>query len=143
MTTVRIQTQFAAQAPAQLRSSRDGFTLIEVMIALTILAGVVLAMGMSTTALSRSVRDSDVRNRAQSVADMQIGRARAWPTYATLLQLSESKFNGTVDGLTSTTTVTVDTTLGQSITNVKVTVAAVPSGLLSTPISRTISIAAP
>ena len=124
-------------------TSRKGFTLIEVMIALTILVGVVLAMGMSTTTLSRSVRDSDVRNRAQSVADMQIGRARAWPTYATLLQLTEQKFNGTVDGLTSTTTVTVDTTSGQNITKVKVTVSAVATALLSTPISRTISIAAP
>jgi len=124
-------------------TSRRGFTLIEVMIALTILVGVVLAMGMSTTTLSRSVRDSDVRNRAQSVADMQIGRARAWPTYATLNQLASVRFNGTADGLTSATTVTVDTMSGQNITRVRVTVAAVATAVLSTPISRTISIAAP
>lgn len=137
-------TSPAAQSRAELRgTARKGFTLIEVMIALTILVGVVLAMGMSTTVLSRSVRDSDIRNRAQSVADMQIGRARAWPTYSTLIQLTEPKFNGTVDGLTSSTTVTVDTTSGQNITKVKVTVSAVASALLSTPISRTISIAAP
>lgn len=136
-------TATRSTATAHAADAPEGFTLIEVMIALTILVGVVLAMGMSTTVLSRSVRDSDVRNRAQSVADMQIGRARAWPTYSTLNQLTEAKFNGTVDGLTSTTTVTVDTTSGQNITKVKVTVSAVASALLATPISRTISIAAP
>lgn len=133
----------AARAESGCLAPPAGFTLIEVMMALTILVGVVLAMGMSTTVLSRSVRDSDVRNRAQSVADMQLGRARAWPTYATLAQLADAKFNGTADGLTSTTTVTVDTTSGQNITSVKVTVSAVASALLVTPISRTISIAAP
>jgi len=122
---------------------RAGFTLIEVMIALVILAGVVLAMGMSTTTLSRSVVDSDVRNRAQSVADMQIGRARAWPTYATLSQLTGSTFNGTADGLTSSTTVATDTTGGKNITKVTVTVSAVATNTLPTPIIRTVSIAAP
>ncbi len=130
-----------AQIPQ--RRDRRGFTLIEVMMAMVILAGVVLAMGMSTTTLSRSVRNSDVRNRAQSAADMQIGRARAWPSYATLSQLTMAKYNGTSDGLTSSTTVAMDTTAGQSITLVTVRVSAVQSALMPIPISRTITIAAP
>lgn len=122
---------------------RAGFTLIEVMIALVILAGVVLAMGMSTTTLSRSVRNADIRNRAQSVAEMQIGRARAWPTYATLVQLSEARFNGTADGLTSATSVAVDTSSGMNITRITVNVSAVSTSLMPLPVSRTITIAAP
>ncbi len=123
--------------------SRDGFTLIEVMIALVILAGVVLAMGMGTTTMSRSVSDADIRNRAQSVAEMQIGRARAWPTYSTIGQLTEVRFNGTSNGLISQTTVTRDTTSGMNTTTVTVRVSAVVSTNLPTPISRTITIAAP
>ena len=122
---------------------RRGFTLIEVMMALVILAGVVLTMGMGTTQFSRSIRDSDVRNRAQSVADMQIGRARAWPTFATLSQLSTARFNPTENGLSSLTTVAVDTSGGQSITRVTVRVSAIVSTNLPTPIVRSIIIAAP
>lgn len=122
---------------------RRGISLVEVMIALVILSGIVLAMGMSTTSFSRKVTNSDVRNRAQSVADMQVGRARAWPTYATLSQLTAAKYNGTVDGLVSATTVAMDTTKGMNITKVTVTVSAVQSSLLPTPITRTITIAAP
>jgi len=140
MTRARRQPTIPAQARTR---ARDGFTLIEVMIALVILAGVVLAMGMSTTTLSRSVRNADVRNRAQSVADMQIGRARAWPTYSTLGLLREARFNGTADGLTSATAVVVDTASGMNITRITVSVSAVAASLLPVPVSRTIIIAAP
>ncbi len=134
---------YAVLGKRMAAGDRRGFTLIEVMMAMVILAGVVLAMGMSTTTLSRSVRNSDVRNRAQSVADMQIGRARAWPSYATLSQLAREKYNGTSDGLTSATIVSVDTTAGQNVTMVTVSVSAVQSTLMPIPVSRTITIAAP
>jgi prepilin-type N-terminal cleavage/methylation domain-containing protein len=122
---------------------RRGFTLIEVMIALVILGGVVLTMALGTTKFSASIRDSDVKNRAQSVADMQIGRARAWPTYSTLSQLSTARFNPAEDGLSSVTTVIADTTGGQSITRVTVTVSAALTASLPVPITRSIIIAAP
>jgi prepilin-type N-terminal cleavage/methylation domain-containing protein len=122
---------------------RRGFTLIEVMIALVILGGVVLTMALGTTKFSASIRDSDVRNRAQSVADMQIGRARAWPTYSTLSQLSTARFNPAEDGLSSVTTVIADTTGGQSITRVTVTVSAALTASLPVPVKRSIIIAAP
>lgn len=122
---------------------RRGFTLIEVMIALVILGGVVLTMALGTTKFSASIRDSDVKNRAQSVADMQIGRARAWPTYSTLSQLSTARFNPAEDGLSSVTTVVPDTTGGQSITRVTVTVSAAVTASLPVPVKRSIIIAAP
>jgi prepilin-type N-terminal cleavage/methylation domain-containing protein len=123
--------------------TRQGFTLIEVMIALVILAGVILAMGMSTTTASKSVRDADFKNRAQSVAEMQIGRARTWPTYSTLSELTAARFNGTADGLVTATTVSRDTLNGMNTTTVTVQISAVVSSNLPTPVSRTITIAAP
>ena len=124
-------------------TQRHGFTLIEVMIALVILGGVVLTMALGTTKFSASIRDSDVKNRAQSVADMQIGRARAWPTYSTLSQLSTARFNPAENGLSSVTTVIADTTGGQSITRVTVTVSAALTASLPVPVKRSIIIAAP
>ena len=123
--------------------SRRGFTLIETMIALVILAGVVLTMAMGTTKLTRSVANSNGRNRAQSVADMQVGRARVWPTYATLSQLAGITYNGTKDGLVSSTSVVVDTTSGINVTRVTVTVAGEVTGTLATPVVRSITVAAP
>ena len=123
--------------------TRQGFTLIEVMMALVILAGVILAMGMNTTTLSRSVRDSDVKNRAQSVAELQIGRARAWPTYSTLSELTTGTYNGTAHGLVTATTVTRDTLNGMNTTTVSVQISAVVTSNLPTPVTRTITIAAP
>ena len=122
---------------------RRGFTLIETMIALVILSGVVLTMAMGTTKLTRSVANSNGRNRAQSVADMQVGRARVWPTYATLSQLAGSTYNGTKDGLVSSTSVVVDTTNGINVTRVTVTVSGEVTGTLATPVVRTITVAAP
>jgi prepilin-type N-terminal cleavage/methylation domain-containing protein len=133
----------AGSPPEIAARPRRGISLVEVMIALVILSGVVLAMGMSTTDFSKKVTNSDVRNRAQSVADMQVGRARAWPTYSTLSQLTAARYNGTVDGLISATTVSTDTAKGMNLTKVTVTVSAVQSSLLPTPITRSISIAAP
>lgn len=130
-------------ARRRLTRPRRGLGLVEVMIALVILSGVVLAMGMSTTKFGRKVSDSGTRNRAQAMADMQVGRARAWPTYSTLGQLTAAKYNGTADGLISATTVATDTTNGRNQTKVTVTVSAVQSSLLPDPIKRTITIAAP
>jgi prepilin-type N-terminal cleavage/methylation domain-containing protein len=125
----------------QQQPARAGFTLIEVMMAVVVLAGVVLAIGMSTALLGRSMRSSDIRNRAQSVADMQIGRARAWPTYSTLSSLSAAKFNGSMDGLVSSTSVTVDSASGKNVTTVTVTVTSARSGELSSPVVRKVAIA--
>jgi prepilin-type N-terminal cleavage/methylation domain-containing protein len=133
-------THYRNQPPTP---ARRGFTLIEVMLAMVILAGVVLVMGMGTSTFSRSVRDSDIRSRAQSVADLLIGRARVWPTYNSLSTLTTARFNPTADGIASTTTVAVDSSSGRSITTVTVQVRAVQTSLMPTPIVRSISIAAP
>jgi prepilin-type N-terminal cleavage/methylation domain-containing protein len=122
---------------------RAGFTLIETLIALTILSGIVLAIGVGTSRLQRSIGDSNLRTRAYARADVQIGMARAWPTWSTLPRLSGAAYNGTQDGLVTTTVVTTDTTRRQRIARVQVTVNAVAAGALPAPVRRSISIAAP
>lgn len=123
-------------------SSRRGFTLIEVLIAITILAGVVLTMAMNTTKSSRSVATAGTRSRAQALLDQQISRARIWPTYSTLSQLAQARFNVASNGLSPTTVVTIDTASGKNLTTVTVTVTG-SAAVLPIPMVRTISVAAP
>lgn len=123
-------------------SARRGFTLIEVIVAVTVLAGVVLTMSMNTTKSSRNVATSGTRSRAQALLDQQIARARIWPTYGTLSQLTGAQYNVANNGLTPTTTISIDTTSNKNLTTVTVTVTGAAS-VLPTAMSRSISIAAP
>lgn len=122
---------------------RKGFTLLEVLVAMTILAGVVLTMAFSTTASAKKVATSGVRSRAQAMVDQQIARARTWPTYSTLSQLTLAKYNVAQAGLTSSTAVTRDTSSNKNLTTVTVTVTGNSARTLPLPIVRSISIAAP
>lgn len=123
--------------------NRKGFTLIETVIALSIFSAVVLSIGLGTTKLQRSVSDSGLRTRAWARADVQIGMARAWPTWGTLENLTGVSYNGTKDGLTTTTVVQSDTLANKRIKRLTVTVKSQTPGALHTPVVRTISIAAP
>jgi prepilin-type N-terminal cleavage/methylation domain-containing protein len=122
---------------------RTGFTLIETLIALTILSGVVLTMAMGTVKLQRSIGDTNLRTRAQARADVQIGMARAWPTWSTIENLSGAAYNGTRDGLITQTSVTVDTAANKRIKRILVTVTAAAGGTLPAPVRRSIAVAAP
>jgi prepilin-type N-terminal cleavage/methylation domain-containing protein len=124
-------------------TSRRGFTLIETIIALTILSVLLLAMGMGTTKMQRSIGDSNIRTRAFARADVQIGLARGWPTWSTLDLLAGATYNGTQDGLITTTTVVTDSTSNRRLKRVSVVVTAVQSGALPVPVRRTISLSAP
>jgi prepilin-type N-terminal cleavage/methylation domain-containing protein len=122
---------------------RRGFTLIETMVAVVLMSTVVLAMSMSSMAFSNKISDSSGRSRAQSMSDMQIARARAWPTYATLSDLEGGSYNTAVDGLTPSTSVVVDTTGGLNVTRISVTITGGPGSGLRIPMRRSITLAAP
>jgi prepilin-type N-terminal cleavage/methylation domain-containing protein len=122
------------------RRSRGGFTLIEVVLALTLLSGVVLMLSMGTTKFQRSVVDSNIRSRAQARADLQLAMARSWPTWSTIENLTGGTYNATADGLTTVTTVSADTSGKKRIKRITVTVSA--SGM-PVPVKRTIAVAAP
>lgn len=132
-----------ASGQPQVGPARQGFTLIEVLVAVTILATVVLTMAMSTTKSARSVATSGVRSRAQAMVDQQIARARTWPTYSTLSQLANTQYNSAQNGLTVATTVAKDTTSNKNLTTITVTVTGSNVRTLPTPIVRSIAIAAP
>ncbi len=124
-------------------NTRHGFTLIETVLAMTILSAIVLMIGLGTSQLQRAVGDAGIRSRAHARADMQVGLARTWPTWSTLERLSASNYNGLADGLRTTTVVTADTTGRRRIKRVRVTVEAVPASLMPSPVVRNISIAIP
>ncbi|MGV3707323.1 MAG: type IV pilus modification PilV family protein [Gemmatimonas sp.] len=130
-------------SPLHRHAVRRGFTLVEILVAIVILAAVVLGMAMSTTTASRSIANSGTRSIAQAMVDQQIARARAWPTYASLSQLSQARFNPSANGLTSTTAVSRDTLQNKNLTTITVTVTGSGAASLSSPIVRSISIAAP
>ena len=73
-------------------SSRQGFTLIEVMIALVILSGVLLTLAASTTRYLSIITRNRIRIQSGAVADAQIAAVRVAPNYATLV----AQFNGTL-----------------------------------------------
>lgn len=120
--------------------TRRGFTLVEVVLALTLLSGVVLALTMGTTKFQRSIGDSSIRSRAQARADLQLAMARTWPTWSTLSNLAGGSYNGTAEGLTTSTSVVTDSSGSQRIKRVTVTVSATT---LPSPVKRTIAVAAP
>jgi len=128
-----------AQAPLPTRPTR-GFTLVEVVLALTLLSGVVLALSMGTTKFQKSIGDSSVRSRAQARADLQLAMARSWPTWSSLENLTASAYNGSADGLVTSTTVSMDTSRGQRIKRVTVVVS---SSSMPVPVRRSIAVAAP
>lgn len=143
----RVAARVRPPVPAWRRGagapSRAGFTLVEVVVAMALLSGVVLSMALGTSLLSRSVVGASGRSRAQALADQQIARARVWPAYGTLSQLTTATYNGAVDGFTVATAVAIDSTSRQHITRLTVTVSSTNAALLPAPVKRTISIAAP
>lgn len=131
------------RAPRRRCVPRRGFTLIETVLAMTILSAIVLMIGLGTSQLQRAVGDAGIRSRAHARADLQIGLARTWPTWSTLERLTASSYNGLEDGLRTSTVVTADTSGRRRIKRVRVTVEAVPASLMPSPVVRNISIAIP
>ena len=131
------------RAPRRRCVPRRGFTLIETVLAMTILSAIVLMIGLGTSQLQRAVGDAGIRSRAHARADLQIGLARTWPTWSTLERLTASSYNGLEDGLRTSTVVTADTSGRRRIKRVRVPVEAVPASLMPSPVVRNISIAIP
>jgi len=123
--------------------ARQGFTLIEVMIALVILGIAALSLMKVTSKMIRSVTDDRTRTLAAASADARIAEVRAWPTYTTL----EAKYAGSeadtpVAGLTRVTTIVRTGGTGQPNDYKRVTVTVSGNQLTST-VTRTVTIAPP
>jgi type II secretory pathway pseudopilin PulG len=129
--------------PLPARDGRAGFTLVELLIAITLLMACVVGMGMSSLRFSRTVADTSLRARAQALADAQIAMARTWPTWATLESLADAQYNAPLEGLTRTTGVVADTTGGRAVKRLTVTVRSARAGALAPDVVRSITVAAP
>lgn len=133
----------------RLRTARRGFSLVEIMVALTILSIIILGLANTTISFLHETTLDTVRVRAQSYADMKVAEVRSYPTYDQLVA-TFNKSDTPESGFTRATVVVRDKTATTPCANpsgcpkndiVRVTVT-VSNASLSTPVSRTISIAA-
>lgn len=126
-----------------MRRPANGFTLIEVMLALVILTSVVLGITSATARFMHSVSIDKIRAQADAIADARIGLVRSWPTYVTL----DSAFADTTTGQpyagwTQMTTITQTGGTGQPLDYKRVTVKVIAPNLPQ-PVERSVTIAAP
>jgi len=125
------------------RTSRDGFSLVEVVVALTILSVAVLGLSASVMSLTTSAASAELKALALEAADDRIVELRMDPRYASLDTLYSGTETGIVmTGGTRVTTVThvqsSDPPLDFKRISVTVTLPHLPA-----PISRQIVVAAP
>ena len=123
-------------------SRQSGFTLIEVAIAISILAIITLGLMTTSRRTIRTVTDNRAATIAAAAADARIAVVRQWPTYSTLdSAYAATESNVPLTGWTRTTTMV--RTGGPSLTNdyKRVTVRVTGPGLPQ-PIIRNITLAA-
>ena len=131
------------------RLQRRGFSLVEIMVALTILMIIILGLANTTISFLHETTLDTVRVRAQSWADMRIAEVRGYQDYNSLTttfsssDVPESGFNRqTVVVRDKSATSTCNNPSGcpkNDFTRVTVTVT---NSSLSAPVSRTITISA-
>lgn len=132
----------------RIRSARRGFSLIEIMVALTILVIIILGLANTTISFLHETTIDTVRVRAQSFADMRVAEVRGYPDYNALV----ATFNNSdipESGFTRQTVVSRDKSPTVPCSNpppgcpkndvTRVTVTVNNAGLAS-PVSRTFSI---
>ncbi|HEX8849795.1 MAG TPA: prepilin-type N-terminal cleavage/methylation domain-containing protein [Gemmatimonadaceae bacterium] len=103
---MKIRTHSATQAPA---TSRGGFTLVELMVAMMVFSIGVLGLAATTATVARLMGSASRQTMAAAVAQSRIEKLRA-TSCASLASGSE-----TVRGISSTWTVIV-ATRGDSVT---------------------------
>ncbi|HSU93595.1 MAG TPA: prepilin-type N-terminal cleavage/methylation domain-containing protein [Gemmatimonadaceae bacterium] len=131
------------------RTKQRGFSLVEIMVALTILMIIILGLANTTISFLHETTIDTVRVRAQSFADMRIAEVRGYPTYDALT----TTFNNTDTpeaGFSRQTIVVRDKTATSTCNNpsgcpkndiTRVTVIVTNAGL-SAPVSRTLAVSA-
>jgi Tfp pilus assembly protein PilV len=121
-------------------------TLIEIIIALTILAVVILGMGQFAFNFSRTERRSEARTIAVNLADQRLSEIRSSPNYSGM----EAAFAGTettIAGFTGYQRATTIVHTGgprPTFTNdYKTVTVSVTAPGLATPVTKTIVVASP
>jgi len=133
-------------AGAGRRTAEGGMTLIEVMMAMVILAIVLVGMGKFAFNFSRTERQAEARTIAVALADQRLSLIRATPNYSGMV----ANFAGTeatiagFPGYSRTTAVTHTGGPRPTYTNDYMTVTVTVTSLaLSAPVSETVVVASP
>jgi prepilin-type N-terminal cleavage/methylation domain-containing protein len=133
-------------ATSQPAAGRRGVTLIEIMFSLVILSVVLLGMGRYLVGFSKAVRQSEARTIAVSLCSQRLSEIRASPNYSGL-ETNFAVSEGSIAGFATYTRTTTISHVGgprPTYTNDYKTVSVVVnSRSLTTPISKTIIVAAP
>jgi prepilin-type N-terminal cleavage/methylation domain-containing protein len=129
------------------RTRQRGFSLVEIMVALTILMIIILGLANTTISFLHETTIDTVRVRAQSFADMRIAEVRGYPTYSNLTvtfnnsDVPEAGFNRQTQVVRDkSATSTCNNPSGcpkNDVTRVTVTVT---NAGLAAPVSRTLAI---
>ena len=126
-------------------SAERGMTLIEIIIALSILAVVVLGMGQFAFNFSRTERQSEARTIAVFLADQRLSEIRSSPNYSgidSIYGAAEPTISGFTGYARTTTIVHTGGPLPQTNDYKTVTVT-VTAPTLASPVKKTIVVAAP
>lgn len=129
-------------------AQREGFSLVEVMVALVILTIVVAGLAGTTVTFQHQMSIGQLQARAQAVGSSQLAQVRAFPDYTQLSTLAGTQSNYPTTGWSVQTEVNRDTSAvvdcatppcaNNDITRVLVTVTA-PG--LSVPVVMSYSVA--
>jgi len=126
--------------------AREGFSLVEVIVSLTLLSVVIMALSGTAAQYAHNVSISGARAAAMQMANDRIDEIQMHPRYgeiATVFSGSELDVYGVRDALRRTTVRRQADTLSTGVVDMtKVTVEVEYPGLLQ-PISRTMIVAAP
>ena len=124
------------------RSRRAGFTLIEIILALSIMAGSLLGMAVFVRNFTKATTDTTVRTLANDLVNARIEQVKGWRVYSTLV----STFNATTETWPNTNTYTgftrntyaVRTNTANAADYITVTVTVTGRGLSTTAKTTTI-----
>lgn len=123
-----------------------GMTLLEIIIALTILAVVILGMGQFAFNFSRTERQSEARTIAVELADQRLAEVRASPNYAGIdstFGVTETTIAGFPGYQRQTTVVHTGGPRPTYTNDYKTITVRVTSPALASPITKTVVVAAP
>lgn len=105
---------------ATSRRSRRGFSLIEIMIAMTITAVVLLSLGRLTTVVASRGRTNDIAAKRNAILQQEANKFGAMP-YSTLAGFSTASRTVTSSGFTYTRRLTI-TPVSTNFSTVKIVI---------------------
>lgn len=125
--------------------AREGFTLVEVIVALMLLSIAVLGLQLVAASMIRQTTQSQVRMSAAQLAEDRIDLIRLEPVYANVggYAATEGAITGFPNYTRTTTIYARRDSTAAGITDYKRVSVAVSAPGLATPIVRTITLGAP